>query len=43
MRLTHPLAPSALTVLMNRAALRNNEFGGNVAPASAHARRIGLF
>jgi NAD(P)-dependent dehydrogenase (short-subunit alcohol dehydrogenase family) len=42
MRLTHPLAPSPLTTLMNRAARQNHEFAGSARPSVSHARRIGL-
>ncbi|HET9986368.1 MAG TPA: SDR family oxidoreductase [Longimicrobiales bacterium] len=42
MQLATRLSPSPLTILMNRAARRNNEFGGAARPARAHARKIGL-
>jgi short-subunit dehydrogenase len=42
MRLATALAPSPLTGLMNRAARRNNEFGGTVRPSAEHAEKIGL-
>ncbi len=42
MKLAHPLAPSPLTALANRAARRNNEYGGRPRPAPDHARKAGL-
>lgn len=42
MELATPLAPSAATGMMNRAARRNNEFGGIPQPATDHAEQIGL-
>ena len=42
MQLATALSPSPLTVLMNRAARRNNQFGGAAEPAPEHARKIGL-
>jgi NAD(P)-dependent dehydrogenase (short-subunit alcohol dehydrogenase family) len=42
MHLATSLAPSPLTALMNRAARRNNEFGGRERPTSEHAEQIGL-
>lgn len=42
MRLATALAPSRLTGLMNRAAIRNNEFGGSVRPSTEHAEKVGL-
>lgn len=42
MRLTHPLAPSFATRLMNRAAIHNRAFGGRPRPTPSHARRVGL-
>ena len=42
MELTHPLAPSALTAFTNRAARRNNEYGGAPRPSREHARAAGL-
>jgi len=42
MRLSTAVSPSPITALMNRAARRNNEFGGQPEPDPTHARRIGL-
>jgi NAD(P)-dependent dehydrogenase (short-subunit alcohol dehydrogenase family) len=42
MHLSTPLSPSPLTVLMNRAARENNEFGGFPGPTPEHARKVGL-
>jgi NAD(P)-dependent dehydrogenase (short-subunit alcohol dehydrogenase family) len=42
MELAHPVAPSPLTALMNRAALETNQFGGAPRPSPRHADRIGL-
>lgn len=42
MKLAHPLAPSALTALGNRAARRNNEYGGTPEPSPEHAHKAGL-
>ena len=42
MELATPVSPSPLTTLLNRAARRYNQFGGEVAPAPRHARQIGL-
>ncbi len=42
MHLATRVAPSALTALMNRAARRNNELGGQARPSSRHARKLGL-
>lgn len=42
MHLSSRVAPSPLTTLMNRAAIRNNEFGGGRTPTPEHARKIGL-
>lgn len=42
MELTSPIVPSPITMLMNRAARRNNEFGGSHTPSRDHARRMGL-
>jgi NAD(P)-dependent dehydrogenase (short-subunit alcohol dehydrogenase family) len=42
MRLAHPLAPSAVTALVNRAARRHHEYEGTPRPSVTHARRVGL-
>jgi NAD(P)-dependent dehydrogenase (short-subunit alcohol dehydrogenase family) len=42
MHLNTALAPSPLTALLNRAARRNNEFGGTPRPSAEHARKVGL-
>ncbi len=42
MELVSPLAPSWLTHWTNEAAKRNNQFGGQYAPAPEHARKVGL-
>lgn len=42
MELAHPLVPSPLTTLMNRAARKNNEYGGRPRPSPAHARAAGV-
>lgn len=42
MDLATPLSPSPLTALMNRAARRNNEYGGRPQPSPRHARQAGL-
>lgn len=42
MKLAHPLAPSVLTALGNRAARRNNEYGGTPEPSPEHAHQAGL-
>lgn len=42
MEVSTRLAPSPITGLMNRAARRNNEFGGRLRPAPDHAERVGL-
>lgn len=42
MKLSHPLAPSPLTALTNRAARRNNAYGGKLEPSREHARKAGL-
>ncbi|MBW3571169.1 MAG: SDR family NAD(P)-dependent oxidoreductase [Gemmatimonadetes bacterium] len=42
MELATPVSPSPVTGLMNRAARRNNEFGGVPQPSPEHARRVGL-
>jgi NAD(P)-dependent dehydrogenase (short-subunit alcohol dehydrogenase family) len=42
MHLASRLAPSPLTTLMTRAAVRNNEFGGFPTPSPRHARQSGL-
>lgn len=34
--------PSRLTTLVNRAALRNNQYGGKKRPSPAHAEQVGL-
>ena len=42
MRLATAAAPSAVTALMNRAARKNNEYGGRPRPSAEHARKAGL-
>jgi NAD(P)-dependent dehydrogenase (short-subunit alcohol dehydrogenase family) len=42
MHLATAAAPSPLTALMNRAARRNNEFGGQPRPSRRHARKLGI-
>jgi NAD(P)-dependent dehydrogenase (short-subunit alcohol dehydrogenase family) len=42
MHLATPLSPSPLTALMNRAARRNNEYGGTPVPSPEHAEQAGL-
>lgn len=42
MRLATPISPSPATVLMNRAARANNEYGGRPDPSPEHARGVGL-
>jgi NAD(P)-dependent dehydrogenase (short-subunit alcohol dehydrogenase family) len=42
MHLSSPLAPSPLTALMNRAARRNNEYGGVPRPSAEHADQADL-
>lgn len=42
MKLATPLSPSPLTAMMNRAARRNNQYGGGPLPSAEHARQVGL-
>lgn len=42
MELAHSLAPSPLTILTDRAAKRNNEYGGSPRPSAQHAQQAGL-
>jgi NAD(P)-dependent dehydrogenase (short-subunit alcohol dehydrogenase family) len=42
MELSTPLAPSAATAPMNRAAREFNQFAGESRPSPEHARRVGL-
>jgi NAD(P)-dependent dehydrogenase (short-subunit alcohol dehydrogenase family) len=42
MKLATAWSPSPLTALMNRAARKNNQYGGSAEPASRHARQVGL-
>lgn len=42
MKLATAASPSLATVLMNRAARRNNEYGGAPRPSPDHARQVGL-
>lgn len=42
MKLATAASPSLATILMNRAARRNNEYGGEPRPSLDHARQVGL-
>lgn len=42
MKLATPASPSRATTLSDRAARRNNEYGGEPRPSSRHARQAGL-
>lgn len=42
MELATPLSPSPVTAMMNRAARRNNEYGGTAKPSAEHAEQAGL-
>ncbi|MEX2571792.1 MAG: SDR family NAD(P)-dependent oxidoreductase [Gemmatimonadota bacterium] len=42
MHVSTALSPSPMTSMMNRAARRNNEFGGRGRPSAEHARKVGL-
>ena len=42
MELSSPVSPSSLTAMMNRAAKRNNEYGGAPRPTPEHAEQAGL-
>jgi NAD(P)-dependent dehydrogenase (short-subunit alcohol dehydrogenase family) len=42
MDLSTPVSPSPLTAMMNRAARRNNQYGGRPEPSPEHAEKVGL-
>jgi NAD(P)-dependent dehydrogenase (short-subunit alcohol dehydrogenase family) len=42
MHIATPLSPSFLTVFMNNAAKRFNQYGGQTRPTEAHAEQVGL-
>lgn len=42
MELATPLSPSPVTGMMNRAARRNNEYGGTPSPSERHAQQAGV-
>lgn len=42
MKLATPISPSPLTAMMNRAARRNNQYGGRPKPSPRHAEQAGM-
>lgn len=42
MEIATPVSPSPATAMMNRAARRNNQYGGRPEPSPRHARKVGL-